>query len=78
MICATDDPAHASCVRAGHCTVNLLWVRVRDAICGALDSMTLADLLPPVPRYSSAVSLPVLPAGAAAANPASPPRGAAN
>jgi len=26
--------------------VNLLWVRIRDAIAGALDSMTLADLVP--------------------------------
>jgi DNA-binding IscR family transcriptional regulator len=26
--------------------VNLLWVRVRDAIAGALDAMTLADLVP--------------------------------
>jgi hypothetical protein len=29
--------------------VNILWVRVRDAISGALDSMTLADLVPPRP-----------------------------
>jgi hypothetical protein len=27
--------------------VNVLWVRVRDAISGALDAMTLADLVPP-------------------------------
>jgi hypothetical protein len=26
--------------------VNFLWVRVRDAISGTLDSMTLADLVP--------------------------------
>ena len=26
--------------------MNVLWVRVRDAITGALDSMTLADLAP--------------------------------
>jgi DNA-binding IscR family transcriptional regulator len=25
----------------------VLWVRVRDAVAGALDSMTLADLVPP-------------------------------
>jgi DNA-binding IscR family transcriptional regulator len=29
--------------------VNVLWVRVRDAISGALDSMTLADLAPQRP-----------------------------
>ena len=33
MFCATDDPEHAIiCDRASRCTVNLLWVRVRDAI----------------------------------------------
>jgi len=47
MICATDDPDHAStCDRTASCTVNVLWVRVRDAITGALDGMTLADLVP--------------------------------
>ncbi len=48
MLCASDDPEHAIfCDRSARCTVNLLWVRVRDAVTGALDSMTLADLVPP-------------------------------
>ena len=48
MICASDDPEHATiCDRSARCTVNVLWVRVRDAVTGALDSMTLADLVPP-------------------------------
>jgi Rrf2 family protein len=48
MMCATDDPEHANlCDRSSHCTVNVLWVRVRDAVTGALASMTLADLVPP-------------------------------
>ena len=46
MICASDSPEHAACARSARCTVNMLWVRVRDAIAGALDSMTLADLVP--------------------------------
>ncbi len=47
MICASEDPEHAIvCDRSTRCTVNLLWVRVRDAVAGALDSMTLADLVP--------------------------------
>jgi DNA-binding IscR family transcriptional regulator len=47
MFCATDDPEHAIlCDRSSRCTVNLLWVRVRDAVAGALDGMTLADLVP--------------------------------
>ncbi len=51
MICADTDPEHATiCGRTGRCTVNLLWVRVRDAISGALESMTLAELVPP-PGY---------------------------
>ena len=48
MFCASDDPEHATvCDRSSRCTVNVLWVRVRDAVAGALDSMTLADLVPP-------------------------------
>ena len=47
MICASDDPEHEnSCDRSARCTVNVLWVRVRDAIAGALDGMSLADLVP--------------------------------
>jgi len=47
MICASDDPNHSfDCDRTSTCTVNFLWVRVRDAIAGALDTMTLADLVP--------------------------------
>lgn len=47
MFCATDDPEHAmTCDRSSRCTVNVLWVRVRDAITATLDSMTLADLAP--------------------------------
>lgn len=50
MICASDDPEHATtCDRSSRCTVNILWVRVRDAVAGALDSMTLADLAPQRP-----------------------------
>jgi Rrf2 family protein len=46
MICATEDGAHDACARTSSCTVNLLWVRVRDAVAGALDGVTLADLVP--------------------------------
>jgi Rrf2 family protein len=47
MMCASDDPEHATlCDRSARCTVNVLWVRVRDAVAGVLDSMTLADLVP--------------------------------
>jgi Rrf2 family transcriptional regulator, cysteine metabolism repressor len=47
MICASDTPSHESaCDRTSSCTVNLLWIRVRDAVAGALDGVTLADLVP--------------------------------
>ena len=46
MICASDEKDHTGCDRSARCTVNVLWVRVRDAISGTLDSMTLADLVP--------------------------------
>jgi Rrf2 family protein len=47
MICATDQPGHdLACDRTSSCTVNLLWIRVRDAVAGALDGVTLADLVP--------------------------------
>ena len=47
MICATDEPGHdTACDRTSSCTVNLLWIRVRVAVAGALDGVTLADLVP--------------------------------
>jgi DNA-binding IscR family transcriptional regulator len=47
MLCATEAEAdHLLCERSARCTVNILWVRVRDAISGTLDAMTLADLVP--------------------------------
>jgi Rrf2 family protein len=50
MVCASEDPAEAAaCLRVGACSVNGLWVRVRDAISGVLDATTLADLVPRPP-----------------------------
>ena len=46
MICATEDDAHDACARTSSCTVNFLWIRVRDAVAGALEGVTLADLVP--------------------------------
>ena len=59
MLCASDDPEHANlCDRSSRCTVNVLWVRVRDAVAGALDSMTLADLVPPrIPEATTATPI---------------------
>jgi Rrf2 family protein len=64
MICATDDPDHGTaCDRNASCTVNFLWVRVRDAISGALESMTLADLVPLRPAAAGLASAASAPAG---------------
>jgi Rrf2 family cysteine metabolism transcriptional repressor len=64
MICATDEPEHGTtCDRTSTCTVNFLWVRVRDAISGALEGMTLADLVPlrrPIDLEAPSPSTPVL------------------
>jgi Rrf2 family protein len=46
MVCASDEPDHVSCARSAKCTTHTLWVRVRDAIAGTLDSISLADLVP--------------------------------
>jgi Rrf2 family protein len=49
MVCASEDPADAAlCGRTGFCTVNVLWVKVRDAVAGALDELSLADLVTPL------------------------------
>jgi Rrf2 family protein len=71
MICASEDPAEAlACLRAGSCSVHLLWARVRDAISDVLASTTLAELVPvPVP-------VPAWPTGPAG-QPDSTPRGGA-
>jgi Rrf2 family transcriptional regulator, cysteine metabolism repressor len=70
MICVTDDPNHLTCDRSGHCTVNFMWVRVRDAIAGALDSMTLADLVPVAARLNGLAALsPTAGRAAARTNP---------
>jgi Rrf2 family transcriptional regulator, cysteine metabolism repressor len=64
MICASEDPEHGlQCDRTSSCTVNLLWVRIRDAIAGALDTMTLADLVPTraILLARAALDLPSLP-----------------
>ena len=55
MVCASEDPVHSGlCGRTGFCSVNLLWVKVRDAISTALDSVTLADLARPRANATSA------------------------
>jgi Rrf2 family protein len=62
MICATENDDHDACARTSSCTVNFLWIRVRDAVAGALDGVTLADLVPPrtVPLQPRPAEAPAL------------------
>ena len=71
MICASEDPLHAGiCSRTGFCNVNLLWVRVRDAVVGALESISLADLARPRASHPHhAPALPIITLAAASASP---------
>ena len=46
MGCATEDDSAPNCNHEDVCTAPILWLRVRDAITQALDSTTLADLVP--------------------------------
>jgi Rrf2 family transcriptional regulator, cysteine metabolism repressor len=65
MICASDEPGHAECARSAKCTTHTLWVRVRDAIAGTLDAISLADLVP-VPHITLDPRPGTSPAGSAA------------
>jgi Rrf2 family cysteine metabolism transcriptional repressor len=47
MLCATEAEEEVACSRQSLCTVTTVWQRVRDAIAGALDSITLAELVAP-------------------------------
>ncbi len=47
MVCATEGESDVLCDRQVFCSANLVWERVRDSVAQALDSLTLADLVPP-------------------------------
>lgn len=47
MVCATEGETEISCERQTFCSANVVWERVRDSVAHALDSLTLADLVPP-------------------------------
>ncbi len=61
MICASDESelAHEpTCDRTARCTVNFLWIRIRDAISTTLEGMSLADLVPE--RLAAPASEPII------------------
>jgi len=45
MDCVSEDPADQTCPLIEGCETRPVWLRVRDSIVDALDSMTLADLI---------------------------------
>src|SRR3954468_7962719 len=45
MDCVSEDPADQTCPLIDGCETRPVWLRVRDSIVDALDSMTLADLV---------------------------------
>jgi Rrf2 family protein len=45
MDCVSEDPADQTCPLIEGCETRPVWLKVRDSIVAALDSMTLADLL---------------------------------
>ncbi|HZU14452.1 MAG TPA: Rrf2 family transcriptional regulator [Chloroflexota bacterium] len=47
MVCATEGETDLLCERQVFCSASLVWERVRDSVAQALDSLTLADLVPP-------------------------------
>jgi Rrf2 family cysteine metabolism transcriptional repressor len=46
MICATEGETEMQCERQLFCSTNLVWERVAESVAQALDSLTLADLIP--------------------------------
>jgi Rrf2 family protein len=52
MMCATEAEDDVECARHSVCTVSTVWERVRDALAVALDSITLAELVPPKANVS--------------------------
>lgn len=46
MVCATENANDLLCERQTFCSASLVWERVRDSVAQALDSLTLADLVP--------------------------------
>ena len=58
MECVSEDPSEQTCPLIDGCETRPVWLRMRDAIAGTLDSMTLADLIAQSPRQRpSAVAL---------------------
>jgi len=74
--CVEGD--HDSCEREGHCPMSGRWNRVNDAIVGALENLTLADMMSPFDFFIDGDAPPAGKPATAASHAASPPRGEPN
>ena len=45
MDCVSEDESDQTCPLIPNCETRPVWLRVRDSIAGAIDSITLADLI---------------------------------
>ena len=55
MVCVSESAPDPVCELEAHCSTRMLWLRVGKAIAEALDSTTLADLIP-APRERQPVA----------------------
>lgn len=62
MDCVSEDPADQTCPLIDGCETRPVWLKMRDAIAGTLDSMTLADLIEQSPRKRPVGDIPLIPA----------------
>jgi Rrf2 family protein len=71
MICASEAVPDVECARQSTCTVSTVWERVREAVAGAVDSISLAELVPPKAHstwFSDPDTIVILPAPGAQAS----------
>jgi Rrf2 family cysteine metabolism transcriptional repressor len=77
MMCATESHDDVECSRQSTCSVSTVWERVRDAIAGAIDTITLAELVPPKANSNwikSSDSMLIMPAPGSAGGHVAEPR----
>jgi Rrf2 family protein len=63
MDCVSEDPSEQTCPLIEGCETRPVWLKVRDSIVQALDSMTLADLIKDRPDRRQPRSVPAATAG---------------
>lgn len=62
MDCVSENVEDQTCPLIDGCETRPVWLRMRDAIAGTLDSMTLADLIAQAPVRPERATVPAPPA----------------